>query len=501
MKYNNNDDKNNLNLSAVSIDNDNSSEYKNIRLAKLQKWTEVQPKYPDRFEKTFNIDQALLLDESANNIFVAGRIMLMRSIGKICFLKLQDFSGFIQVVLHSEDLQLYDFYLKNLDLGDLIGIQGSVFFTRSGEKSLRVHSLTLLTKCLHALPEKWHGLADEELKLRQRYLDLVMNLDSKNRFKFRHKFISKLKSFLDSHSFIEVETPILQKQASGALATPFETHHKALNLPLFLRIAPETYLKRLMAGGYERIYEVGKCFRNEGVDPTHLQEFTMLEFYTAYWNYDDAIDFVVNLFSFLIAELNIPDKIIFEGNEINIGSPWKRMTYSELFFEYTSLDLNDLLQDERKLFSTLATLDGIDISQYKSAASLIDGVYKKYCRPNLIDPVIITNQPSVLGPLARQSVDNPLFSDRFQVVINGLEVVNAYSELVDPELQRKILIEQQDLKNNGEDEAMESEEDFLLAMEYAMPPMAGVGIGIDRVISLLTNSSNLRDVIFFPNLK
>lgn len=477
------------------------SEYKKIRLNKLEAWGQIQERYPDKFCRSHLLSEALLLEEGVQDVKVAGRIMLMRSIGKICFIKLQDFSDFMQIVLHSEDLEQYDFYLKNLDIGDLIGIEGGVFFTRSGEKSLKVSRLKLLTKCLHPLPEKFHGIADDEIKLRQRYLDLLVNEESKRRFKFRHRFISKLKDFLNTHSFIEVETPILQKQASGALATPFETHHKALNIPLFLRIAPETYLKRLMAGGYERVYEIGKCFRNEGIDPTHLQEFTMLEFYTAYWNYEDAINFVTELFSFLMSELKIENTIFYDGVKINIGFPWRRMTYSELFKEYTGLDLDNLLKDESLLYCELGKLDGINVADYRSAASLIDGVYKKYCRPNLIDPVIITNQPAVLGPLARQSVKNPLFSDRFQVVINGLEVVNAYSELVDPELQRKILIEQQELKNNGEEEAMEAEEDFLLAMEHAMPPMAGVGIGIDRVISLFTDSANLRDVIFFPNVK
>ncbi|WP_342261909.1 lysine--tRNA ligase [Alphaproteobacteria bacterium endosymbiont of Tiliacea citrago] len=477
------------------------SEYKKNRLSKLEEWKTLQEKYPDSFNKKQSLEEALKLEEGASEISIAGRIMLMRSIGKICFIKLQDFSGFMQIVLHAEDLSNYDFYLKNLDLGDIVGVEGTIFFTRSGEKSIRVTNICLLTKCLHSLPEKWHGLSDDETKIRQRYLDLIMNEKSKEKFKFRYRFISKLKEFLNANDYIEVETPILQKQASGALATPFQTHHKALNIPLYLRIAPETYLKRLMAGGYERVYEIGKCFRNEGIDTTHLQEFTMLEFYTAYWNYEDLMKFILNLFSFLMKELSILDTITYEGTKINIGQPWTRMTYSELFKKYTNLDLEELLKDESKLYEELGKLEGIDVNQYKSSASLIDGVYKKYCRPKLIDPVIITHQPAVLGPLAKQNIDNPLFSDRFQVVINGLEVVNAYSELVDPELQRSILEKQKELKSNGEEEAMESEEDFLLAMEYAMPPMAGVGIGIDRVIGLLTDSSNLREIVFFPNVK
>lgn len=499
------DDENIDNITGFCVDQEagvaSDSEYKKNRLVKLSRWNSLQSKYPDRFDRTHSLEHALLLEEGIGDISVAGRIMLMRSIGKICFVKLQDFSGCMQVVLHMEDLEQYEFYIKNLDLGDIVGVTGEIFFTRSGEKSLRVHRILLLTKCLHCLPEKWHGLVSDEARIRQRYLDLIINVKSKDRFRFRYKFISAIKAFLNKNNYIEVETPILQKQASGALATPFITHHKALDMSLYLRIAPETYLKRLMAGGYEKVYEIGKCFRNEGIDPTHLQEFTMLEFYTAYWNYEDSISFVIQLFEYLLQELNIPEVITYENSKINIGLPWSRIKYTDLFKQFTGLDLESLLMDESNLFTSLGELDGIDVLQYKSAASLIDGVYKKYCRPNLINPTIITNQPSVLGPLARQNNINPLFSDRFQVVINGLEVVNAYSELVDSELQRKILIEQQELKSQGEDEAMESEEDFLLAMEHAMPPMSGVGIGIDRVVSLLTDSSNLRDVIFFPNVK
>lgn len=475
-----------------------NNEYKTNRLNKLENWKEIQPKYPDKFLKTHSLSEANFLNSDSKNIFVAGRIINFRQLGKICFIKLQDFSSDMQIVL-DDDLKNYDFFMSNLDIGDIIGIEGFVYLTERNVKSIKVVDLTLLTKCLHPLPEKWYGLNDDEIKIRQRYLDLIVNSETRKRFKFRHKLIKELKNFLDSHDFIEVETPILQKQASGALASPFKTHHNALDIDLFMRIAPETYLKRIMAGGYERVYEIGKCFRNEGIDPTHLQEFTMLEFYTAYWNYEDAIDFVEKLFAYLFKALNVEEYIKFDGASINIMGPWKRVTYNDLFKEHTGFSLENLLHNEKLLFSELSKI--INVKEYKSAASLIDAVYKRYCRPKLIDPVIITNQPSILGPLARQNIDNPLFSDRFQVVINTLEVVNAYSELVDPILQRSIFIEQQALKKKGDDEAMESEEDFLLAMEHAMPPMAGVGIGIDRIISILTDSTNLRDVIFFPNVK
>lgn len=474
-------------------------EYKNIRLGKLKNWEEKFGICPDRFIKTHSINNALSLGLETKNVSLAGRVMLIRSIGKICFIKLQDFSNTMQIVLKEETLKEYSFILDNLDIGDLIGVQGYIFETQTKEKSLHVENLTLLTKCLHPLPEKWHGITDDEIKLRQRYLDLLVNKEASDRFKFRAKFIKELKNYLEDHDFIAVETPVLQKQASGALATPFATHHKALNIPLYLRISPETYLKRLMAGGYERVYEIGRCFRNEGIDPTHLQEFTMIEFYAAYWNYQDNIKFIQDLLQHIFKKLNVPEYICFDGKDINLSGPWRTITYADLFFENTKLDLNILLQDEKLLFSELSKI--IDVSKYKSGASLVDGVYKKYCRPKLVDPIIITHQPAILGPLAKQNIENPLFSDRFQIVLAGLEIVNAYSELVDSELQRKILIEQMNLKAKGEEEAMESEEDFLLAMEYAMPPMSGLGMGIDRMISILTNADTIRDVVFFPSVK
>lgn len=474
-------------------------EYTKIRLLKLNNWVNKYGECPDRFEKTHNIMSALKLDLGIDMVAIAGRIMLIRTIGKICFIKLQDFSGNIQIVLKEDILNDYNFIIENLDIGDLIGVSGEIFKTQTDEISLLVKSLSLLTKCLHPLPEKWHGISNDEIKIRQRYLDILVNEDSKNRFKFRAKFIQELRNYLEINDFIAVETPILQKQASGALATPFVTHHKALDMPLFLRIAPETYLKRLTAGGYERVYEIGKCFRNEGIDPTHLQEFTMLEFYAAYWNFEDNIKFIQNLFQHLFDKLEISKYIKFDDKDINLTLPWNIISYAGLFYQNTGLDLNDLLQNETKLFSVLGSI--IDVSNYKSAASLIDGVYKKYCRPKLIDPVIITHQPAILGPLARKNSQNSLFSDRFQIVIAGLEVVNAYSELVDSQLQRQILIDQMNLKAQGDEEAMESEEDFLLAMEYAMPPMSGLGLGIDRIISILTSASTIRDVVFFPNVK
>lgn len=477
-------------------------EYREVRLSKLKEWEKIQPiTYPDSFKAQFSTVEASALPEDQTTIKVAGRLMLMRTMGKLAFAQLKDFHGKIQIALKADILgeEMFEFLTKNLDLGDQIGVEGTLFTTQKGEKTIAVSKLVLLAKCLHPLPEKWHGLVDDEQRLRQRYLDLMMNDETLDKFKKRNKMISVIRRFLEDNEFIEVETPILQKQASGALATPFQTHHKALDIPLFLRIAPETYLKRLIVGGYERVFELGKSFRNEGIDSSHLQEFTMLEFYASYWNYIDAIEFVQNIFKQIFSSLSLDTKLVYQGQEVDFAFPWKQMTYRDLVLQYTGLDLEELLKDENTFIE--AAKKFIDVREYKSLASMIDALYKKHCRPNLVNPTIITNQPAILGPLARVNDENPLWSDRFQVVVCGLEIVNSYSELVDPIKQRATLEHQKELSAKGEEEAMEMEEDFLKAMEYGMKPMAGVGIGIDRVISLITDSSTLRDIIFFPNVR
>lgn len=478
-------------------------DYQEIRLQKLREWEALQGvAYPDSFERQYKTIEALELKDDTNNIKVAGRIMLMRVMGKLAFLQLKDFHGKIQLALKVDTIgqELFDFVTKNLDLGDVVGVEGTVFTTQKGEKTLDINVIVMLSKCLHPLPEKWHGLVDEEQCLRQRYLDLLVNDDTLARFKKRNMIISKIREYLQKNEFVEVETPILQKQASGALATPFATHHRALDIPLFMRIAPETYLKRLIVGGYERVFELGKSFRNEGVDASHLQEFTMLEFYCAFWNYHHAIEFVQRIFNHVFEALNIDvANVEYMEHKIDFSFPWKKITYRDLVKQYTGIDLELYLDDEAKLFEELGKF--VDVREYRSLASAIDAVYKKHCRPNLINPHIVMNQPAVLGPLARMNDKAPMWSDRFQVVVCGLEIVNAYSELVDPVKQRRVLKHQKELSARGEEEAMEMEDDFLLAMEYGMTPMAGVGIGIDRVVSLLTNSHSLRDVVFFPSLK
>jgi lysyl-tRNA synthetase class 2 len=471
-----------------------------IRQQSLINWSSIQSLYPDSFPRTHTSIQAVQSKEGIT-VSCAGRVVLMRQIGKITFFHLKDFHGKIQCALKADVVgDKFEFFCKNLDLGDIVGVTGSVFLTKTGEKTIEIHFLQLLSKCLHPLPEKWHGLADEEIKLRQRYLDILCNEGTLARFKKRNKIIATIRRFLELHSFIEVETPILQKQASGALATPFETHHNALDIPLFLRIAPETYLKRLMVGGYERVFEIGKVFRNEGMDSSHLQEFTMLEFYVAYWNYEIGIEFIQNLFKHLFAIIGESENVEYEGHVINFATPWERITYNDLVKKHTNINLEELIQgSESHLIAAIQHL--INPVEYKSIGSMIDALYKKHCRPHLINPTIVTNQPAILGPLARQSDANPHWSDRFQVVICGHEIVNAYSELVNPELQRKTLLEQQQLSQKGEIEAMVQEDDFLLAMEYAMPPMAGFGIGIDRLVTLLTSAKSIRDVVFFPIVK
>ncbi len=478
-----------------------STDYFAIRQAKLQEWAQRQVAYPGRFDKTHTCaDAHEAKDESI--VRLAGRIMAFRDMGKLAFGHLQDFTGRLQIAFKVDVLaDDYKFFVKNLDLGDYVGLEGRLFVTNKGEKTLEVHSCQLLTKALRPLPEKWHGLADQELRSRYRYLDLLTNEETRQRFQVRHKVMGFLRQYLDRHAFVEVETPILQNAASGAMARPFITHHNALDIPLYMRIAPETYLKRLMAGGYERVYELGRCFRNEGVDPSHLQEFTMLEFYAAYWDYRDNMRFVKGLLQELVGGLFGDMRITYQGVALDFGGEWPEVTYRDLVLEYTKVDLSQVATLPDLVAQIKARGLDMQFEKYKSFGGLIDGLYKKFCRPKLIQPMFLTMHPAALIPLARVSDHNPEELDMFQVLVNTWEIVKAYSELVDPILQRQKLIEQQELAASGEDETMMLEEDFLEAMEHGMPPMSGVGIGIDRLVSLLTESPNIRDTILFPTLK
>lgn len=477
------------------------------RFAKLQKIKDLgKNPYPDRFEPTHSLEQALEEPESTQ-VVIAGRMMTFRDMGKITFAHLQDFSGKMQVVLQLDLLGKDDYeFLKLLDLGDFLGVEGEIFTTKKGEVSVLVKSFTLLSKSLRPLPEKWHGLKDKETAYRQRYLDLMTNRETLDRFTFRSGFIRAMREFYWENGFVELETPVLASHASGALAKPFVTHHNALDHDFYLRIALETPQKEALVGGFERTFEIGKVFRNEGMDPSHLQEFTMCEHYAAYWNYQDNMDFTEKMFHYLLdatlgtRTVSIPDR---DGklHEVDFGKAWKRVSMRDLLLEDCGIDIHKAgTADELR---TLIKEKGIQLEDTENLGrgNLIDQLYKKVSRPQLIQPTFLMEHPVDLSPLARRNDENPTIVDRFQLVVNGWEIVNAYSELVDPIDQAQRFEQQSEAKDAGDEEAHGKDDDFVKAMEYGMPPQSGWGMGIDRIIALLTNQNNLKDVVLFPLLR
>jgi lysyl-tRNA synthetase class 2 len=479
------------------------NEYQRIRLEKLEEWKKRQIAYPGKFTKTHTASQIKELPDQTSGVKLAGRLLSMRVMGKLTFAQVQDHTGKVQISLQQDILgaEDYKFFTKKFDIGDYIGLEGETYTTQKQEKTLQAKSCILLAKGIRPLPEKFHGLSDPELKARYRYLDLIMSEETQKKFKIRNEVIKFIRNYLDKNNFLEVDTPILQTIPCGASARPFITHHNALDIPLYLRIAPETYLKRLIAGGYEKVYELGKSFRNEGIDASHLQEFTILEYYCAYWDYQDNMVFIKNLLQDLVKKVLGTSEIEYEGTKLNFAGEWPVMSYRDLVLKYTKIDLHEVKTlDDLKKAVKAKNLD-MPLDKYVGLGSLIDGIYKKYCRPHLVQPIFITKHHTDLVPLARTSDENSSELDMFQVVVNGWEIVKAYSELVDPIEQRKRLEDQAKLQEAGDDEAMWMEEDFILAMEYGMPPMSGLGLGIERLIALLTNSSNIRDIIYFPSLR
>ena len=479
-------------------------EERDIRIGKLKLIREkgVNP-YADRFEKTHSLLQAKKLPLSTGDVRTAGRILTVRLFGRLIFATLKDFSGKMQIALQEKVIgkEMFSFFKKFVDIGDFIGVEGSIFKTRAGEITLDTGKFELLSKTLRPLPEKWHGLTDQELIYRQRYLDLVMNDGTIERFLKRTRIIKSIRDFLDANDFVEVETPVLQTKPSGAIATPFATHHNALDLDLYLRIAPETYLKRCIAGGFEKVYEFARSFRNEGLDPSHLQDFTMLEYYAAYWNYEDNMRFTENLIKHVLEEVNGSLNLVFGEKGLNFNKEWRRVPMRDIIKETTGIDYT-LFTNAEDLRKELIKRN-IEIQDVETMGfgSIIDSIFKKAVRPEIIDPLFIIHHPIELSPLARRNDSNPMITDRFQLVVNGWEIVNAYSELIDPVDQRERLEEQARLHSKGDAEAMVMDEDFLTAMEHGMPPISGWGMGIDRFVCLLTNQANLRDIILFPLMK
>lgn len=479
-------------------------EQTDYRLEKLKLLEELGIQaYPDKFSVTHALKDIALL-EDGTQVKIAGRMVAKRKLGKLTFAHLQDVQGRAQICLQVDHLgEEYNIFHKVTDLGDFLGVVGEVFTTRTGEKTVMVAEYTFLGKALRELPEKWHGLKDVELRYRQRYLDLIANPESRRVFLLRSQMLRAIRNFLEGKGFLEVETQILTNQPSGALASPFTTHHNALDIDLFLRIAPETYLKRLVVGGFEHVFEVARCFRNEGVSTTHLQDFTMIEGYSAYFNYRDNMQLLQGMIMHLVQQLFDSTTVFIGDQEVDFSGEWPVVSFRDLILKDANIDI-DLHPDAAALLAEIKA-QGIQLEHENlpqlGKGNLVDVLYKKVSRPKLIRPTFLIAHPTELSPLARSNDDDPTISDRFQLIVDGAEIINGYSELVDPQEQRRRLEEQAILRSQGDAEAMPMDEDYLKAMEYGMPPISGWGLGVDRLLQVLLNLDNIRDGVLFPTMR
>ncbi len=477
-----------------------------VRRKKVEKISETRNPYPERYEITHSLQEASQLPDETKDVSVAGRIVFMRKMGKLSFLKLRDIDGDLQVSVKIDLIgeDEYEFFKSNVDLGDFLGAQGEIFTTHTGEKTLRADKIVFLGKALRPLPEKFHGLQDPELCYRHRYIDMIMNEETRRRFKIRMKFIQELRNYLDQLGYYEIETPILNSKASGAVARPFVAHHNALDMDVYLRIAPETYMKRAVIAGIPKVYEIARCFRNEGIDATHLQDFTMIECYQAYYNYQDNMKLIENMLKTIIQNIFGTLTIQVGDKEIDMSGEWPAVSFRDLILKYANIDI-DVVNTKEKLLEKIKQehieLESDTPIEKLGFGNLVDYLYKKVARPHILTPIYLTEHPISLSPLARANDDRPEITDRFQLVVNGAEIVNGFSELVDPQEQERRLLEQATLKAQGDEEAMEMDYDYIDAMEYGMPPISGWGMGIDRIVQLLTGSENIRDVVMFPLMR
>ena len=432
---------------------------------------------------------------------VAGRMMFKRKMGKASFCNCMDKSGKIQIYVARDTLgeEAYDEFKKYLDVGDIIGAEGEVFRTQTGEISIHAAKLTLLSKELKPLPEKFHGLTDTDIRYRQRYVDLIMNEDVKETFIKRSQIIKEIRNFLDGRDFIEVETPMLVSNAGGAAARPFETHYNALDEDVKLRISLELYLKRLIVGGLERVYEIGRVFRNEGVDTRHNPEFTLMELYQAYTDYYGMMELTESMFRYLAEKVCGSTKFTYGDIELDFGKPFEHMTMNECIKKYADVDFDTITTDEEA--RALAKERGIEFEDYHKKGDIVNLFFEAYCEEKLIQPTFIMDHPIEISPLTKKKPDDPTKVERFELFINTWEMCNAYSELNDPIDQRERFAAQDALADAGDEEANHTDEDFLNALEIGMPPTGGIGYGIDRLVMLLTDSPAIRDVIAFPTLK
>jgi lysyl-tRNA synthetase class 2 len=495
---------------------DNINEQRRQKLERLRE-SGINP-YPNRYERSHTTREAInLLEEheaksegtpeiSARNLLddnpqtsIAGRITARRNMGKITFMDLRDESGKIQLLFGDRLNPSLVELLKDLDVGDFIGANGRLFRTKTNEPTVAIQEFTLLAKSLQPLPEKWHGLSDTEIRYRQRYIDLIANTGVKDIFLVRSRTIAAIREFLDKRGFIEVETPVLHPAAGGALAAPFITHHNALDRDLYLRIALELHLKRLIVSGFDKVYEIGHVFRNEGISTTHSPEYTLLESYQAYADYTDVMEMVEQMITEVSRQVLDTTEIKYGEDNISLSPPWRRITLRNAIKEYSGIDFvkyptaSGLLEKMRSL--------NIEVDPQKNWAKLVDELLKTFVRPKLIQPTFVYDYPVSMSPLAKNKPGEERVAERFQPYIGGLEMGNAYSELNDPLLQRERFIEQMKDRHGEEAEQWTIDEDYLTALEYGMPPTGGLGIGIDRLVMLFTNQQSIREVILFPQLR
>lgn len=488
----------------------NSNDQIRVRLQKMQALKdelEIDP-FGKRFERTHmaqelhnQFDQVSLddLQQQQIKVTIAGRMVAKRGAGKIIFADIRDASGKIQVYAKRDDLEDNYRLIKSADLGDHLGFEGSLMKTEAGELTILVSKITWLSKALRPLPDKFHGVTDVEVRYRQRYLDLIANQESYDKFVTRTKIINAIRQYMNDNHFLEVETPILATSAGGAAARPFITHHNALDIDMYLRIATELYLKRLIVGGMERVYEIGRIFRNEGMDPKHNPEFTTMESYAAYMDFQDVMDETEGIFQAAAKVVSEDGKVTYQGTPIDLGKNFQRKHMLDLIQEKTGIDFRQVMSvDDAK---KLAKENNIEVEKFWTTGHIINAFFEEFVEDTLIQPTFVYGHPVEVSPLAKKNADDPRFTDRFELFILGAEYANAFTELNDPIDQRQRFENQAKEAAAGNDEAEGIDEDFIEALEYGMPPTGGLGVGIDRLVMLLTDSTTIRDVVLFPTMK
>lgn len=495
----------NQNLEEAEVTQEELDEQHRIRLEKLAVLKEAG-KDPYTITKfpvdTYNKDIRGRFDELENGeVIIAGRMMTRRIMGKASFMDIRDSSDRMQVYVRKDDVGEEDYAdFKKWDIGDIIGVKGKVFRTKMGEISVHAEEIKLLSKSLIPLPEKWHGLKDKEERYRKRYLDLIANPEVKDVFIKRSKIISEIRKFLDGHGYVEVDTPVLLPLEIGAAARPFKTHHNALDIDMYLRIETELYLKRLIVGGFDKVYEVGRIFRNEGMDASHNPEFTTIEMYQAYMNYTEMMELIEDLYRTVTLNVCGTDTVPYQGKEIAVGKPWERLTMIEAVKKYAGVDYNDWA-DDAAARACAKEHNVEDITDKSTKGDVLIAFFEAFVEDNLIQPTIVYDYPVENSPLAKRKPEFPAFTERFEYFINGMEFGNAFSELNDPIDQKERFVKQVAAKRAQGGNDAQVDEDFITALEYGLPPTAGLGFGLDRLVMLLTDSASIRDVLLFPTMR